>query len=101
MFLYPVLFLFLLCIEFVLSKDLFQALEIDDTDLNLWYKIGLTGMKLVDLNVAISAFQVVKTLVYYCRLNVCIYFVLYIFQIKLLTYIEKHVCHYNIENIER
>uniref|UniRef100_A0A1B6KZB6 Uncharacterized protein n=1 Tax=Graphocephala atropunctata TaxID=36148 RepID=A0A1B6KZB6_9HEMI len=34
-----------------------KALELDDTNLNLWYKIGLLGMKLVDLNVAISAFE--------------------------------------------
>ncbi|XP_054272503.1 calcineurin-binding protein cabin-1-like [Macrosteles quadrilineatus] len=34
-----------------------KALELDDTDLNLWYRIGLVGMKLVDLNVAISAFE--------------------------------------------
>lgn len=37
----------------------------DDTDLNLWYKIGLVGMKLIDLDVAISAFQEVRFGVFY------------------------------------
>lgn len=47
---------------------LFQALKLDDTDLNLWYKIGLVGMKLVDLNVAISAFQEVRFWVFYFKM---------------------------------
>lgn len=47
---------------------LFQALKLDDTDLNLWYKIGLVGMKLIDLNVAISAFQEVCFWVFYLNI---------------------------------
>lgn len=52
---------------------LFQALKLDDTDLNLWYKIGLVGMKLVDLNVAISAFQEVRFCVFYLKTWVNMY----------------------------
>lgn len=39
---------------------LLQALKLDNSDLNLWYKIGQVGMKLADLNVGIFAFQEVS-----------------------------------------
>lgn len=36
---------------------MFQAVDLDDTDLNLLYKIGLVGMKMADIEIAISAFE--------------------------------------------
>jgi hypothetical protein len=35
----------------------------DDTDLNLWYRIGLVAMRIPDLNIAASAFEEVISLV--------------------------------------
>lgn len=39
---------------------LFQAVEIDNSDITVWFRIGRIAMRIADLNLAISAFLEVK-----------------------------------------
>lgn len=78
-----------------------QALDLDDSDLNLWYKIAQTGMKIVNLNLAISAFQ--EVIKFWRWDQICVTLPLLVFYLSYLSLIlmfhTKIFLIFNSENL--